>query len=748
MKIFRNYFVIFVLTIAFTTVVDAQRPKIGLTLSGGGAKGLAHVGILQAIDSAGLKIDYITGTSIGAIAGAMYATGYSGNDIDSIARLFNWNELLARKPKYSEVGISEKDEFKQYSMEIPLEGFKPKMGNGLIEPEEIWLLLSELFFHVYDQKDFSKFDIPFKCIATDLTSGEAVVIDSGEIVKAIRSSMAIPSVLSAVQYDSTHYVDGGIVRNFPVSDVLEMGADYVIGVNLYSGLEKSKNLNSALDVMYQITNYRDAKDLVEQKKICNILIEPPVQDFSSGSFGDADELFDIGREMRDKYYPYFKRLADSLNNIAKTNYKPQNRFIAKKEVIIDSYEIFGLNKVHENIIIKKLNLEEKKTFTSEELTEAFRQLYSNLYFKYVYYELEATTSGHANIIIRVQELPLSAFKLGFSFHSFTTPALILNYTGRDIVFTNSRTMAKLALSQDLKGILEYKQYYGKRTANSIGMRLKYIEQKINSYDGDEIKAQYKTGNALAEIDYNYYPSKRSILSAAFSYQYSGFSPNISSTLRFEGHSSGFNAGVEYKFNTINRSFLPTKGVDILLSGKMQFHRKFDAVYVGHDSIDSKDSIYNIKPHDPLYTIRFISNWYIPLGAKTTLINKIQVARVFSDTNFYLDNNLIGGNERLYINQFSFVGYQDGQLPATSLLTAQLGIQYKVWGELYLSAKANVGIYNFYTANGLIDDISNQFISGFNASIAYNLSMLPFELSINYSPEVNAFFSHVRLGFIF
>ena len=351
----------------------AQRPKIGLTLSGGGAKGLAHVGILQALDSAGLKVDYITGTSMGSIVGAMYAIGYSGNQIDSISKLLNWNDLLSGKPKYTDVGIEEKDEFSRYSFEIPFEGAKAKMGTGLIESEEIWLQFSEIFFHVYDRTDFSSFNIPFKCIATDLSNGSAVVLDSGQIVKALRSSMAIPSVLTSVEYNNTQLVDGGIVRNFPVSDVIEMGADYTIGVNLFAGLVNADQLNSALDVMYQITNYRDAEDLQKQKKLCNILIEPPVSDYSAGSFSDAAEILDIGYQMREKYYPIFKHIADSLNKIEQIDYNPYDRLNTNKEVIIDGYEFVGLKGLPKETFIKKSGLGLGKAYNAEELISGISQ---------------------------------------------------------------------------------------------------------------------------------------------------------------------------------------------------------------------------------------------------------------------------------------------------------------------------------------------------------------------------------------
>jgi NTE family protein len=150
------------------TQSQSQRPKIGLTLSGGGAKGLAHIGILKALDSAGLKIDYITGTSMGSIIGALYATGYSGDDIEKLARPLDWELLFSASPQLSSISIEEKSEYDKYALEIPFENGKFKLGKGIIAGQELWLKLSELFAPVYNVTDFSKLSIPFKCFGTDL----------------------------------------------------------------------------------------------------------------------------------------------------------------------------------------------------------------------------------------------------------------------------------------------------------------------------------------------------------------------------------------------------------------------------------------------------------------------------------------------------------------------------------------------------------------------------------------------------
>src|SRR4051812_30872905 len=152
------------------------RPRIGLTLSGGGAKGLAHIGILQAIDSAGINVSYVTGTSMGAIIGSLYAVGYSGDTIEKLARGIDWDQLLSNQSGLRSLFMEEKDEYGKYDIELPWVKNRFKISTGFLEGQELWLKLSELFYPINDIKDFSKFSIPFSCIATDVGTGEAVVL--------------------------------------------------------------------------------------------------------------------------------------------------------------------------------------------------------------------------------------------------------------------------------------------------------------------------------------------------------------------------------------------------------------------------------------------------------------------------------------------------------------------------------------------------------------------------------------------
>ena len=310
--------VVFFYSLACCFTATAQqpqnhRPKIGLTLSGGGAKGLAHIGILKALDSAGLKVDYITGTSMGSIIGALYAIGYPADSIEKMARSINWDFILSNQAPLRTLFMEEKDEYNKYTVELPWVDHGFRLPTGVLQGQELWLKLSEMFFPVYNQKDFSKFCTPYKCIGTDVGNGEAVVMSKGEITSAIRASMAIPSFFTAVDYDNKKLVDGGVVRNFPVRDVKEMGAEFVIGSNVAGGLLTSDKVTNAIQVLLQVAFFREAQDHKEEVGLCDIYVPFEMPQYNMGSFAQSDEILNLGIEEGRKLYPRFKQLADSLN---------------------------------------------------------------------------------------------------------------------------------------------------------------------------------------------------------------------------------------------------------------------------------------------------------------------------------------------------------------------------------------------------------------------------------------------------
>jgi NTE family protein len=742
----------------FTLLVNSseaqnKRPKVGLVLSGGGAKGMSHIGILKAIDSAGLKIDIVTGTSMGSIMGALYAVGYSGKQIDSIAKTLNWDVLLSNKPQYSDIGIDEKDEFARYAIELGLEKFKPQIGTGLIESEEMWLKFSQVFFPVYNIKDFSKFSIPFRCVATDLATGKPVVHKGGELVKALRSSMAIPSVFSAVDHEKTKLVDGGIVRNFPATDAKEMGADIIIGVNLFLGLPQIEKLNTALDIMYQITQYVDAEDLVKEKRLCNVIIEPPVEDFSAGSFSSSDSIMQIGNYVGQVYYPYFKKLADSLNARYPIIYNPEGRLPGLDSVKINSYEINGIQKTSRKMLVDKLNIREGKNYSAMDLNKAFRTAFSTRYYQKIYYTLDPIKEGEAKLKCELKENPMAALKLGLSYHSYTGAGIIANVTVRNLLFDKSRTMLKVQIGDNLRSTIQHKQAFGKKLNNYASLGLTYESLPLPIYDRINIKQQnylYHINNFTIDLNYKRQFGTNAALTLGSSKINAKLYPDISATGSFKGNVNNFYSYVGYEYNTINRRFFPTSGIDFGIEIGYISGRKLDINFSQNDTTVNLETFPELisKINDPFYRLQSQFIKYTQLGSKLTLIKHLGLGAHMNFSTFLLDGFTLGGIQRVVPRQFVFAGLNEGQIVTSSYAGLNLGLQYKVYNELYLIARANAAYYGFSTREMAVDIDEAKGILGGGLSLGYNLSAMPMEFTAMYSPEVGIVYGHVRLGFLF
>jgi len=737
----------FFLAVLLQCTVMAQRPKVGLVLSGGGAKGISHIGILQAIDSAGLKVDYLTGTSMGSIIGGLYAIGYSGKDIEKISNHLDWDAILSNKPNYSQIGIEEKGEYGKYSVEFGLKDGKPQLGTGLIESETLWLTLNDLFMPVYNIKDFSKFNIPFKCISTDLSDGMAVVHSEGEIVTAVRASMAIPSVFTAIEYDSTKLVDGGIIRNFPVTDIKTMGADIVIGVNLFTGLPDISKLNNLLDVFYQITQYRDAEDLVTEKKLCDLIIEPPVSKYSAGSFDATDSIMIIGKEIGKLYYPYFKHLADSLNKIYPVEFSPEGRLPKIEKIVVDEITFDGIEKTSMSLLLHKIQLKPGNAYSAAEINKGFEKAYSSRFYDNVYYELKPTTPGHAKLVCKVKESLLTQLKLGLSYHSYSGAAIIANLTVRNLLFDKSRTYLKIAAGEYFRVYAEHRQAFGAKANNYVNFSYRMENLPLNVYEEEKNTSLYHVKYNRFDLNYTRVLGINWSIGAGINYQKNKFSPDIADDLMYDGYNSNMYTYFRSESKTTDRPNFPTSGYEFSAETGVVFGRRADIK--SYDNAGNSSDASDIVDGQPgLY--RFLLNYarYHPISEKMVFLYNLQAGITLKSQDFVFDNFYMGGMQHFSNRQVTFAGLNEGQLTTTSITAAQVGMQYNFSGNLFLTGRANTAMYDFSTLTKAYDKDQVKWINGFSLGLGYNLGVLPMEFNAMYSPEIGAFYSHVKIGFLF
>ena len=218
--------------------------RVGLVLSGGGAKGLAHVGALKVLEQAGVRIDYIGGTSMGAIVGALYASGYSAAALDSLFMATDFTTLIQDVLPRSAKTFYEKEDSERYALTLPFNKFKVTFPQAISGGQNIYNELVQALYQVRDIRDFSQLPIPFYCIATDVETGEEVRLESGYLPEAIMASGTLPSLFEPAEVDGRILIDGGVLNNFPVDEMREKGVDIVIGIDVQHGLRDREALLS------------------------------------------------------------------------------------------------------------------------------------------------------------------------------------------------------------------------------------------------------------------------------------------------------------------------------------------------------------------------------------------------------------------------------------------------------------------------------------------------------------------------
>ena len=716
------------------------RPKIGLTLSGGGAKGLAHIGILKAIDSAGLSIDYITGTSMGSIIGSLYASGYSADSIEKIAHKINWDLMLSNQSSLRNIIMEEKDEYGKYDLELPWVNHFFRLNTGVLEGQELWLKFSELLFSVHQIKNFNDLPIPFKCVATDLSTGEAVVLDSGELVSAIRASMAIPSVFTAVDYNGKRLVDGGVVRNFPVRDVRDMGAQIIIGSNVSQGLLDAKKVNNALQVLLQVACFREAEDTKVEVPLCDIYVQTPLDKFNMGSCSQADEIIEAGKEEGRKLYPRLKKLADSLNAIYGIPL-PKKKIQAVDSVLITSYEVRGLKHTTENFFVHTMGLLTHHKYAPKELSQMIRREAGTRYYNRIVYFLDVQPDKSSKIIFDVSENPLSFGKVSLHYNQFSGISAILNLTTRDFFTPSSRSMATIDIGENFRIRGEHLQYLGRGRKFALGLSTQFDQFNITSYNETKEAGIYNENYFVSNLRLGDSTNRNLTIGAGSRFEWTRYKPSITSTLSFKGTNDFPTTYIYIKHNSLDKPIYPRKGIKTELEGDWVFTQN-PGILLHYNNQDLDTAVSG----DPYPRLVFHFESFTPLSARSTILFKLQ-----SGVNIRYGKNImnefsIGGLTSSFHNQITFAGLREGSFYSSGLAAFQLGYRYQLFSNIFLTGRTNILFNNLVAKSQFYQ--SPDFLSGYALTFTYNFALGPLEVSAMYSDQWKRVMGYLNIGIPF
>ncbi|MEO9954326.1 patatin-like phospholipase family protein [Nonlabens sp.] len=443
-----------------------SRPKIGLVLSGGGAKGLAHIGTLKIIDSLGIKIDHIAGTSMGAIVGSLYASGYTGKQLDSIFKTIDFDKIISDDIPRKSKTFYERRNTERYAVTLPFKDFKVQLPSSLSKGQNIYDLLSRLLAHVKDVDDFNELPIPFLCIATEITTGEEIVLDSGYLPKAVNASGALPSLFAPVEIDGRLLIDGGVIDNYPIEKLKAKGVDIIIGVDVQDDLKSREELSGALDILSQINNFRTINAMKYKAPKTDVYIAPDINDFNVVSF-------DLGEEIIKKGEQAGRAKIDQLKELAVDDYiKPNLKNIIGDSIYLNRINVNGNQNYTRAFVVGRFKVNTPGKVAYTDLNTGIQNLQATDNFAKINYEIINDDKGATLEIDLVENEVRNYLRLGLHYDELTRSAALLNLSRKKVIFDNDIVSVDFIVGDNLRYNFDY--YIDKGRYWSIGLHSEFM----------------------------------------------------------------------------------------------------------------------------------------------------------------------------------------------------------------------------------------------------------------------------------
>ncbi len=706
-------------------VLDSCNKKIGLVISGGGAKCITAIGALRVIEESGIKIDYISGTSMGAIIGSMYALGYSVDEIEMYMRKVDWDALLNNEIPRNRLSYFDRKTESRYLLTFPFENGKIRLPGGFNYAQYILKQLSYLTQQSYQYESFKDFPIPFLCVATNLENGEMKVFEDGSLGDALRASSAFPSLFTPYELDGTLYVDGGMVNNYPVQPLKERGMDYIIGIDVQDFLYKKEDLNSVIRILEQTGSFVNANEYLEQLEYTDLLIKPDISGTSLTSF----ELFDIlvarGEEAARLQLTELLRVAseDKSVPIDRSEYDA----IPLEEFFVHSIEINGLEIYDENYIFGKLRVDSGQVCTISQLERGLDQLYGSKYFKSLQYDITPADTGYVLHLNVVEDKKLAEFRLGIHYDTDYKTALLVNFTKRNILFKNSRFSAEIALGDNPRANINY--FIDRGLVPSVGLKFRANRFQTKIYeDRNPISAISYTDFS---IDLFLQSTIKDMLAIGGGIQLEGvdISKDIASTTGSDKYGNYINYYGFVDFDAYDNVNYPTKGT------RGSFSARIISEHVAFQQFFRPSSV-----------IDFSLGQAVKLTDRIALTGSAKGIFTLGPDLNYPYNVFLGSMGKNYVNYITpFIGYRFMELPGRNAIILRADAYFQMWKNHYILAKANWGKLENSFQQTLDSDV---ILDGYSLGYSFNSPLGPLEINAMSSTNHSDIYIYINMGFWF
>lgn len=753
-------------------IAQIKKPKIGLVLSGGGAKGIAHVRILQVLDSLGIVPDYIAGTSMGSVVGALYASGYTGHQIDSITKVIAWDKMFSNSLTFDEINIEEKDEFGRYIYELPLKGLTPQFPLGVVEGQQIEELLASLFFPVNTITDFNKLPTPFLCVAADIVKGEPVILRKGSLAAAVRASMSIPTVFSPVRIDGKLLVDGGVYMNLPVTYCRDMGADYIIAVDVGGGLYKEEELTSAASMLVQTTFLSGNISYQQEKAKSDIFVD--VVKYLQYSTMD----FEHGTSMMSSGDKAVKDVMSQLVTLSGNMKAYPVRKVSRVKMVQDKYRLqtiamAGVSEENKDFVLEKFGWKSGDFISREQIATSVHKLLGTRLFDKINYTIEGD-SVQSVLTLRANEKPSNAVKFGIHYDTDRGAGLILNFTKRNLFLPSSRFLTTLDLAETPRARVNYFYYLGKRSHWWHQTELYGENVALNTFiDGTPIP-DVISRHFSAVTNLNYSLNQNSFWGFGGFWQTNQLKPKIDprtevnpddfTIIKYNLKTMG--ARLHYQINTADKVFFPTKGTWLRAEALANFGNPADAQLY----INTPDTVFD-------YTVKGNVQNYLRLNVRTQ--RNIQLNRGltlqlrgqfgFTQEISSIENRFpayrfaagdfisVGGQiNRPRASSFVFTGLKEAELAVPQVMIVGANLQMALSKNIYVIPSVNLlaagydssefwqTLDEFNFSSEVDDKAFYQF--GYGVSAAYMSLLGPISITVSNDSEIKKLRWFLNIGF--
>ena len=680
--------------------------KVALVLSGGGIKGYAHLGVLRVLERENIKIDYITGTSIGALVGTLYSIGYSIDDIEKVLDIINVENFLETGSDTTNLPLDKKESLKKYSLYVNFDNeLNFSLPKGLKGNRETYLVVKDLLKNYANIKNFDDFPIPLRIIATNLNTGETKAFSKGDISKILIASMAIPTIFEPVEIDGNIYVDGLVSRNLPVEEAYDMGADLVVASDIGAPIVKKDNYN-ILSVLNQISTIQSSNITKVSREKASILISPDVKDISAIDSSKKNDLINLGKVAAEQQIAKIKELPKNSSNrkIVKNIEDKKEKFVINK---------IEYNKKFDNTTIEILDNTFKnllnKPISEKDIENTITEVYNLKYMDKVYYTI------NDNVLYLDGEKAHSN-RIGVGANYQTGYGTTFNI-GTDLFFNGkfgNNINLNFKFGDYLGADLGTLTYYGIKNRFGILTNIGYNESPFFLYENRKKIAKFMNREAYLNIGIFTQPINNSMISYGVISKFSSLKQdtggNLSQDLEYSDNQT--KTYLRLKYDNLDSISNPMKGV------------KADLIYNFASSFGKSNS----NLYGPIYSVK----GYIPINPKSSFIYGLNLASLRGDRIRADQRIRLGGMyTNVSNNEFEFYGLNYQEKQVKDLISLTLGFKHKIVYSLYFNTKFNIATF---TENNPLNDNGSRlwknYSKGLGISISYDSPIGPIEFSIS------------------